>query len=348
VAIEAMEKRTGPVSQAGERIRVSLVVPIRNEEASLESLIESIRDQSMQPDEVILVDGGSTDRTLQLAKTLTEKDSRFRVISAGDATPGRGRNCGVAVAVNDWIAFTDAGIVLDPSWLQRLIEVVEVDPAVRVVYGNCEVVADSFFTRCAALAYSPRKVLRDGILVRGPFIASSLLQRQVWKCVGGFPDLRAAEDLIFMERVGQAGFKTGWAPAAVVRWQIQRTLGLTFKRFKLYSRHNVLAGRQRYWHYGVARIYLACLPFIALAAAHNLWWSIVPAAIGIARVAKSIWTRREGRGLPWLINPFQFAGVALILLTVDAATFVGWLEALREGYATRWSRHNLLPFEREK
>ena len=54
--------------------RVSLVVPVRNEEGSLAALVESIRRQTRAPDEVVLVDGGSTDRTVALARELTAGD----------------------------------------------------------------------------------------------------------------------------------------------------------------------------------------------------------------------------------------------------------------------------------
>src|SRR5207244_861116 len=91
-------------------MQISLVIPVRNEEQSLPLLVESIRAQTRPPDEIILVDGGSTDGTVALAGALTAADPRFRVIEAGDATPGRGRNVGIAAARHDWIALTDAGI----------------------------------------------------------------------------------------------------------------------------------------------------------------------------------------------------------------------------------------------
>ena len=119
----------------------------------------------------------------------------------------------------------------------------------------------------------------------------------------------------------------GWAPGATVSWRLQPTLARTFRRFVLYSKHNVWAGRQRYWHHGIARQYLVGLPFVVLAFAHSPWWLGVPLLGALARVAKSIWVRREGRGLLWLLNPIQFAGVGVILAAIDLATFVGWLQA---------------------
>jgi glycosyltransferase involved in cell wall biosynthesis len=311
-------------------MRISLVIPVRNEERSLPTLIDSIRRQSLMPSEVVIVDGGSADKTVEIARALTAGDERFCIIETESATPGLGRNIGIASASNDWIALTDAGIRLEPEWLERLAEEVERDPSAKVVYGGYEVSAESFSERCGALAYAHKKEERPGGRMRGPFIASSLVRRDVWKSVGGFPDLRASEDLIFMERVKQSGFKTAWAPRAIVWWQPPRTVGATFRRFAVFSRYNVLAGRQQYWHYGLARQYLLALPFAALALLHSLLWLIVPLLGGLARVARAIWARREGRGVLWLVNPAQFFGVAMIVAVIDAATFVGWAQAIRQ------------------
>jgi glycosyltransferase involved in cell wall biosynthesis len=307
---------------------ISLVVPMRNEESSIVELIASISRQTRHPDEVLLVDGGSTDRTVSLAEELTAQDPRYRIVRAGDATPGRGRNLGFAEARHDWVALTDAGILLDPAWLERLAEVAERDPSVRVVYGNYEPVQETFFERCAALAHVAAKEHRPGGLMRGPFIASALIHRDVWDAVGGFRDLRAAEDLDFMDRVKERGLVTGWAPGATVAWRLQPSLGRIYRRFVLYSKHNVWAGRQRDWHHGIARMYFLGLPFLVLGMVHSWWWLGVPLLFYLARVGKSVWVRREDRGLLWMLNPIQFAGVGLILATIDLATFVGWAQAL--------------------
>ena len=312
-----------------QAFKVSVVIPVRNEVNSLPELIASLRSQTFPPAEVVIVDGGSTDKTVATARQLTAGDDRFRVVEAGQATPGRGRNIGIAAARYDWIALADAGSRLESEWLERLVKVVQGDPEIAFVYGNFEPIVDSFFTRCASLAYIVPKQMRPGGPIRVPCIASSLVRRETWRQVGGFPDLRAAEDLMFIEKIEQQGYKVGWAQQATIWWHLQPTLSATFKRFEVYSRHNVWAGRQRGWHYGIARQYLLMLVLVVLALVHSPWWLVVIALGLAARVAKSIWRRRRERsGLGWLFNPIQFLGVAVIILTIDLATFVGWAQAL--------------------
>ena len=246
---------------------------------------------------------------------------------------------GFAEARHDWVGLTDAGIRLDPEWLERLADVAKRDPLVLVVYGNYEPVQETLFERYTPLAYVAAKQHRPGGRIRRPFIASALIHRDVWEAVGGFPDLRAAEDLIFVERINEHRIHVGSASGATVAWRLQPTLARTYRRFVLYSKRDVWAGRQRDWHHGIARQYLVALPFVVLAFAHSPWWLGVPLLGALTRVAKSLWVRREGRGLIWLLKPIQFAGVGVILTAIDLATFVGWLQARWKGIPDLTTEH---------
>ncbi|GEM_PF-466380 len=309
---------------------VSLVIPVKDEESTIENLLQSIHRQTYAPDEIVIVDGGSRDRTIEMVKQAQALDKRIKLIEAGKATPGKGRNTGIAAAQNEWVALTDAGIKLETTWLERLVRTAEREPTAEVVYGNFEPLLETFFEQCAALVYLSLKVKRGAAWMRDSSVVSMLLRRRVWEEVGGFPDLRAAEDRIFMTRIEERGYKIAWSPEATAWWKLRPNLASTFQKFLLYSKVNVQAGWQRYWHYAVARKYLLGLPFILLAIFHQWWWILVPLAGTMARIAKSIWERREGRGLFWLLNPVQFMMVGIILLTIDAATFIGWGQALLE------------------
>jgi glycosyltransferase involved in cell wall biosynthesis len=313
---------TPPLEQ---KPRISLIIPVKNEAESLDLLISSINSQTYAPDEIVLVDGGSTDGTVSLAGKLTAGDDRFRVVETGDATPGRGRNIGAENAGNKWIAFTDAGIKLENAWLEKLVETLAGNPEAVVIYGNYAPVIDTFFEKCAVFAYvSPQRA--NGI--RGKFIASALLKKEVWQKVGGFPDSRAAEDLMFMDEIERRGFNTAYAPEAMVYWQLRPDFSSTFRKFVLYSKHNVWVKRQWQWHYGIARQYLLLLPFVLLALLHSFWW--LSAIVGwlFARTAKRILIHRYEFGWTAIVNPFLFPVIMFLIILIDLATFAGWIQAV--------------------
>jgi glycosyltransferase involved in cell wall biosynthesis len=324
------------------KLEVSLVIPVRDEAATINNLLASIAAQTRAPDEVVIVDGGSKDGTVKILREARAHNPKIRVIEASKASPGLGRNIGISNARYEWIALTDAGIRLDPHWLARLVEVALAHPDLDMVCGTFEPEIDSFFKECASIAYVPIKTQMAGGSVRGPFIASSLVKREAWSSVGGFPDLRASEDLIFFEEIKRKGHNMGWAPGAVVHWELRATLWRTIRRFVSFSSANVWAGQERRWHYGMLRFYLFSLPFVALAAFMSVWWLLVPMALQLARVGKNIWLHREGRGLFWVLNPVRFAYVLVITIAIDLATFVGWLMAvLKPGEARRIRNHML-------
>ena len=310
-------------------IKVSLVIPVRNEESSLLDLIATIRSQLTQPDEVILVDGGSIDQTVALARKLTSEDPRFRVIEAGPATPGRGRNIGFRAAKFNWIAFTDAGIELDPGWLKCMIASLRVDATIDVAYGNFEPVTDTFFTRCASMAYVAPRVALDGYLARTSVIMSSMFRRSVLEQVGGFPDIRAGEDLRLIEDVASKGFCSIRSPQAEIWWSLQPGFLATFQRFYSYSYYNALAGRLQDWHYGVFRNYMVLFILLLLGMFIHPVFAVLAALLQLARPARYIWQRRAGLSLSYVLNPAQFLVVLAIVFTMDFATFAGWIKSLR-------------------
>lgn len=307
-------------------LQVSLIIPVYNESSSIAQLIETISRQSYKPAEVILVDGGSTDNTVQVINDLTKAAPFIKVIEAGRAMPGKGRNIGTASAKHNWIAFTDAGIKLDDHWLENLVKKKEEDNTADIIYGAFSPQISSFFDKCAAIAYVPP--LKKG-RNRTKSIATCLLKKEVWEKTGGFPDWRAAEDLAFMEKAEKMGFKSIEAPEAMVYWKLQPTFASTFRKFDLYSKYNVWAGRQAHWHYGIARQYTLALVFVMLGFFHSWFWFFVIPAWIIARAIKRIWLHRQEFGANSIFNPGIVLGVAAVTLVIDAATFSGWWKAVR-------------------
>jgi cellulose synthase/poly-beta-1,6-N-acetylglucosamine synthase-like glycosyltransferase len=229
----------------------------------------------------------------------------------------------------EWIAFTDAGIRAEPDWLERLLAAAEAEPDVDVVYGSYEPELASYFDECAALAYIPAPTARKEGMVRGPSLASSLFRRTVWEEVGGFPAYRAAEDLIFMEAAARAGAGIAFAPGAVVHWQIASGWRSTLRRFTLYSKHNLIAGRGRYWHRGVLRQYAAVVLALSLTPLSSLFLLAPPLWLG-ARVGRTLWRKRAAFPIAHPLRPDRWVTVASILLLLDLATLAGAISFARQ------------------
>jgi hypothetical protein len=254
------------------------------------------------------------------------------LIRESAALPGRGRNLAAAAAAHEWIAFIDGGIEPARDWLAALVERAETG-SVDVVYGAWEPVLDSFFKECAGLAYVPPPKETDGVVARSRFIASSLMRREVWRAVGGFPEnLRSGEDIIFMERIERANFPMAREPRALVRWNIQPNGWRTFRRFVTYARHNIRAGLWRQWQAAILRYYLLVALFAAPAILVGARWLLATGAFWLFLLA--------GRGVIALhrnrfIYPAGLARNVLRLLYVipiiailDGAALVGsisWL-----------------------
>lgn len=310
------------------RAGVSVVVPARNEERSLPSLLDALLAQSLQPDEVVVADGGSADDTLAVARGFGARG--VRILELGPAYPGRGRNAGIEAAGNEWIALIDAGCVPDPGWLEHLLRARDAaDRAVQVVFGDYDPVIRDEWSVAIGLAILPP---RDVSGCRPPFIASSLVHRSAWQAAGGFPEhLRAAEDLLFFQRLESAGVRAVRSPEAIIRWEMAAGPGAVFRRLRLYSAHHLAAGLWRTWH---GRVLAMDAAAIALAGACCLWPAAGAAllAAALARLLKTVASRRNSvPGLSSLgaFRPDRLVRAGFLLLVADAATWAGAVDFLR-------------------
>lgn len=312
-------------------MQISVIVPVRDEEASIKDLLEGLLSQSQPASEIVITDGGSQDNSARIIEDYIQRGERIRLVRSGPALPGRARNLAASAAQGEWLALIDAGVRPAVNWLEKLAARATSD--VDVVYGDYEPLTDTLFKKCAAIAYvSPPRNIGD-VVSRPRSIASALVRKSVWQRVGGFPEhLRSAEDLLFMHKVDELGFAVAYEPAALVRWNLQPTLWRTFRRFITYSRNNLRAGLWRDWQARIFKRYLlialTSVPAILLGAR----WLIVPVLLWLlmlmARAFVSIHRNRNCFPATIAQNFVRVFVVMLVIAVVDFAAFVGTLEWL--------------------
>ena len=114
---------TKTVQEIGTHPRVSVIVPVFNEEAFLPQCIDSLLAQSLTDIEVICVDDGSTDATPAILADYARVDARVKVISQNNAGPAKARNRAIEVAQGDYLYCCDADDFCKPNLLEGAVQV---------------------------------------------------------------------------------------------------------------------------------------------------------------------------------------------------------------------------------
>lgn len=215
-------------------MRVSVVITTLNEAETIGPLLESLLEQTKKPDEIIVVDAGSTDGTVEIIK---KYPITHRVCDRG-TNRSKARNLGIKAAKNQIIAITDAGCTADKHWLERLTRpfkdkaVVSVAGYYRPVIKNKFQVMIAPFVAVMPDKFDPRTYLPS---------SRSLAFR---KGTARYPEpLNYCEDLIFAQRLKAAG-KMAVAKSALVYWQLVETWPQFFGQIFHYAQGDVVA---RYW-----------------------------------------------------------------------------------------------------
>lgn len=104
---------------------VSVVIPVYNIEAHLRQCLDSVEAQTLSDLEIICVDDGSTDTSLQILQKYAEQDSRFRIVTQTNAGPGMARNAGLKAATGKFLIFLDSDDWFEPEFLELMVKQAE-------------------------------------------------------------------------------------------------------------------------------------------------------------------------------------------------------------------------------
>ncbi len=337
-----------PVSPSGNP-RLSIIVPARNEEDTIEQGLRSLLSLDYDNYEVIAVNDRSTDRTGEIMERVAQSHStkttlngppeRLRVIHHNELPPGwLGKTHAMWTAANaaigEWLLFTDADVLFKPESVRRALAYAEAEPADHVVLfpqmimkrpGEYMMIA--FFQTMFMFGHRPWKVADPSTDDHMGVGAFNLVRRRVYEAVGTYKALRmeVLDDMKLGKVVKKAGFaqrnvfggdliSIRWAHGA---WGVVNNLTKNF--FAVLS--------FQLWRTVLSAIGLAFLnfgPFLGVWLAQG--WERVPYAIALGSILMIY------IGMSWrsAVPPYYF-----LLHPVSTAMFIYTL--LRSMFLTLWN-----------
>lgn len=216
-------------------MKISLITTIRNEENNLSVLLDSILSQTRLPDEVVIIDGGSTDNTIKILEsyinTFKEKNINYIFDKMDKCNIAEGRNIAIQLSTGNIIAVTDGGCRLDKNWLKNISEPLIAETA-DFVGGFFKPIAKSNLQKALASITTAKKPVKNFL----PSSRSVAFTRKLWKDVGGYPKwLRWGEDTHFNELCISNGARYEVRDDAIAYWEVRQNLSQVMKQYYRYA-----------------------------------------------------------------------------------------------------------------
>ena len=297
-------------------VPVSVIVPMRNVEATLAETLDSLLRQTVQDFELIVSDNGSSDRSVEIAQSYRPRFSDMRVIDASIA-PGSGfaRRAGVEAARGEILIFIDSDDVVNEVYVEAMAAALRQRTFVHAAQDM------TLLNPKWAVARNPGRGSRTETVGDWKFAGSATLgvRREEYDRVGGFcTEPEIAEDNDFCFRMRHAGHDLQVVPDAIVHVRQKFDLRSAFAQSRYYGRCH--AHTNRLWRpmglpaeseWTVVRRGFDLLTFrhlMGLRTAEGRYWSVRELGVVVARGwgnIKDVVTRRKFRPAVGLGRPSQ-------------------------------------------
>jgi len=210
-------------------MKTSFITTVYNEERNIEKFLNSIIKQSKKPNEIIVVDGGSSDKTIDIIKKIKKKTKiPFKLIIKPGANIAKGRNIAVKETKYNLIFVSDAGCIINKDWIK---ETLKYFPKAEVVAGNYKAIAKNNFEFFQGIL-TVNKVDR----ITRMSSRNLAFKKECWKKVKGYPEeYLTGEDTRFNLKMKKRGCKFKINPRKDVAWEMRPTFKLFFKQFYKYG-----------------------------------------------------------------------------------------------------------------
>lgn len=215
-------------------MKISVCITVFNEEKNISHLVDSLLFQTKKASEIVFVDGGSSDNTVEILKKYQKKTKILKVFTKKGSI-SVGRNEAIRQAGGEIIVTTDAGCVAQKDWLAKITQPF-VDTKVNLVAGFYTIPTTKPFNQALAsyLGVSEERYSNSFL----PSARSMAFRKTLWKKIGGFKYFsRAGEDTRFVYDALVAGFEIVRVKNARVEWGEVNNLTLSdaIKKFYFYA-----------------------------------------------------------------------------------------------------------------
>lgn len=224
---------------------VTVVIPALNEELFLGTCLDSVRAQEYQNLQIVVVDGGSTDATVDIVGARMAEDSRIELLHNSRRNIPSSLNLALDQARGRWLVRVDAHSSVDPGYVQSTVDRFR-EGAWAGVGGRKDGVGRVPAGRAIAAAMSSRfgvgnSTYHHGTTVKEvdhlPFGAYPV---ELVRRIGGWNEqLVANEDFEFDYRLRQAGRRLLFDPSIVIHWHCRQSIRDLYRQYRRYGRGKV-------------------------------------------------------------------------------------------------------------
>ncbi|MBM3152087.1 MAG: polysaccharide pyruvyl transferase CsaB [Chloroflexi bacterium] len=240
-------------AKALRRVKVTLVAAVKDEAAGVDDWMRSVCNQARLPDEIVIVDGGSSDGTLAMIENWRARcPVPLSVFSRPGANIACSRNYAIEHSRYEFIAVTDCGSQLDANWLLNIVAPFECEPDTRVVAGWSRV-NGSGVQRLFEHGHTSNQAVDPQTFL--PSSRSFAFQKPAWAEVGGYPEwlTMTGEDTYFDLELKRQGGRWAFVPQAVVAWDAPGSIKGYLEKLRRWAEGDGESGVHAayYWRYAL-------------------------------------------------------------------------------------------------
>jgi len=225
-----------------KRMKRALIATLYNEADNVARWWDCLMQQTVKPDEIAIVDGGSNDGTWEKLQALAKTCPVPLKLEQRRCNIAAGRNRAIALTEAEIIASNDAGSFPAPEWFGEITRPLMADEHLDLVGGRSILLLENEFQKLMASFEGAEATPQPGI----PHGSSRNIayRRQAWAAVGGYPEwlTLTAEDALFNFQLQRIGKTFGYNPQAIVYWAGRRNEAEYFQMLYHYGYGSAEAG----------------------------------------------------------------------------------------------------------